>query len=185
MGQPVTFAAVAGLALAGTGLGLYLGESAVAEIDPAHYGSYGGSRFFADLVPNPPDRDSPPAPAYANAPLPTDYGTGCIGCSRASVEYLSFDAEPAFADIAYIDPDAYAPHSPEEIVAEVEADLAAAATARERRERVLRYAHFQVAAGEEAETAEPKPVRAAQSVSRTAGDCLGEDRCAGTQAPGI
>ena len=47
------------LAIAGSVGGVYLGRSAISEINPAYYDEP-EPRFHADLVPNPPDFEAPP-----------------------------------------------------------------------------------------------------------------------------
>lgn len=51
MPLPTTLPIAAALAIAGTIAGIQLGRSAIAEIDPAHFGAPESARFFADLVP--------------------------------------------------------------------------------------------------------------------------------------
>src|SRR5687768_17027176 len=100
MANPFTISTVTALALTGAGLGLYLGKSAIAEINPAYFGgAYSESRFHADLVPNRPNFDAQQA-RLQDASLVSGYGTGCVGCLTYPEEYFP-NPEPAIEYAAY------------------------------------------------------------------------------------
>ena len=89
MPHPLTLSTLAVLAVAGTVGGVFLGRSAIAEINPAYYDEP-ETRFHADLVPNPPGFD---APSVRQAGYLTDgeaasaLGTGCVNCLTYPEEY--------------------------------------------------------------------------------------------------
>lgn len=133
MPHPFTISTLAALAVAGSVGGVYLGRSAIAEINPAYYNEP-ETRFHADLVPNPPGFDAPPvheagylSPSETYAAL----GSGCVNC-RAYPEDLypvhdsSVDEyQPGYAEMIEApapQPAAYTPDPQEE--AERAADLA-------------------------------------------------------------
>ncbi|MDP8912328.1 MAG: hypothetical protein M3N39_01970 [Pseudomonadota bacterium] len=84
MAHPLTLPTAALLALAGIGAGIYLGHSAIAEINPMYF-SQPATRFHADLSANRPFESAPPAllPQARDPAL----GTGCIGCRTYPEEY--------------------------------------------------------------------------------------------------
>lgn len=187
MAHPITLPTVAALALAGMGLGVYLGKSAIAEINPAHFSAFSGSSFYSDLVPNPPDRDA--ASELRDASFTADYAMKCVGCrtyreDNAPVfaaeleDYEPYEAEFADYDAAYVAPAA-------DIIEDVDREIAEVAR-RAARESVARYAHFPVSKREQSarivmassETApKPEPARA--------DDCTSNSSCAGAPTPGI
>jgi len=129
------------LALAGIGSGLYLGKSAIGEINPAHFASpYAGSRFHADLVPN---RSNGAPASLQQAGLATDYGSGCLGCRTYPEEYFPRH-DPAVDDSIYA---SAGETPPDEIVAEVDREIAFASS-RAERASVERYMHYSVSADE-------------------------------------
>jgi len=77
MGYTLSSGIFAGLAVAGIGSGIYLGQAAIAEIDPIYF-QKPPTRFHADLSPNRPS-DSAPRPMLA-ATGGLSLGTGCVGC---------------------------------------------------------------------------------------------------------
>jgi hypothetical protein len=86
MAHPLTFPMIGALALAGVGVGIQLGYSAVGEINPMYF-SKPETRFHADLS------AAPPSFASAAAPMPgqvRDFalGTGCLGCRTYPEEYF-------------------------------------------------------------------------------------------------
>src|SRR5688572_17930437 len=95
MPHPLTLPAVAGLALLGSGAGIWLGNSAISEINPVYY-SEAEDRFHADLAPyRSPDWAQVQVTEYQDAGLITGLGGGCIGC-RAWPEEYAPRADPAF-----------------------------------------------------------------------------------------
>lgn len=88
MPHSLTWPIVAGLSLVGAASGVYLGQSAVSEIDPAYF-RQPEARFHADLVPNrSPDWAKVQVGEYQQAALVTGLGDGCIGCRAYPVDYI-------------------------------------------------------------------------------------------------
>lgn len=183
MAQFISLPAIAAMALAGAASGLYLGNSAIDEIDPTYmFADEGESRFYADLVPAASRVDDPPRPLH-DALLDQGLGSGCVGCITYPEEYAP-DHESRID--AYIG--AYAAYSPpptaEEIVTEVDAVLAEAA--RTRFEEVERYAYYPVRP--DAKVGEPAQAVAVREVAikhAAEVDCLVKTQCAGQPTPGI
>jgi hypothetical protein len=90
MPATTTLPVLAGLSILGAALGVNLGRSAVAEINPAYY-QEPEEHFHADLVPyRSPDWAQAQAAGYQAAQQPVvigDLGSGCIGCRDYPVEY--------------------------------------------------------------------------------------------------
>lgn len=89
MPQKLTIATLAVLTVAGSLTGVYLGRSAVAEINPAYYDEP-ETRFHADLVPDRPSFDAPPvrrAGYLTQAETNQALGRGCVGCLTYPEEY--------------------------------------------------------------------------------------------------
>ena len=84
MAHPLTLPTAGLLALAGIGVGIHLGHSAIAEINPMYF-SEPPTRFHADLSANRP-LDSAPPTLLAAAKDPA-LGSGCIGCRTFPEEY--------------------------------------------------------------------------------------------------
>lgn len=90
-----TMPVMAGLAILGTALGVHLGKSAIAEIDPVHF-SDPEPRFHADLVPHARgDWAQVQVAEYRQAAASDGYGDGCIRCPEFPVEYAP-EPHPAF-----------------------------------------------------------------------------------------
>ena len=92
MPATTTLPILAGLAIAGSALGISLGQSAVSEINPAYFNEAEDS-FHSDLVPyRSPDWAQVHAAEYRAAQqqpvLVGDLGSGCIGCRDYPVEYV-------------------------------------------------------------------------------------------------
>ncbi|MFN3388353.1 MAG: hypothetical protein ACK40O_05430 [Allosphingosinicella sp.] len=86
---------MAGLAVLGTAVGVQLGQSAIAEINPAHFSSP-EPRFHADLVPNAGRNWEQVQLAELRQAAASDgYGDGCIRCPEFPVEYVP-EPHPAF-----------------------------------------------------------------------------------------
>jgi hypothetical protein len=86
-----TLPVIAGLSILGAALGITLGNSAVAEINPAYFNE-AEDDFHSDLVPN---RSSDWAQVhqaeYRAAQQPVlvgELGTGCVGCRDYPVAYV-------------------------------------------------------------------------------------------------
>ncbi|HYG49165.1 MAG TPA: hypothetical protein VD846_14635 [Allosphingosinicella sp.] len=86
-----TLPVVAGLSILGAALGVTLGKSAIAEINPAYF-SEPEDDFHADLVPyRSPDWAQVHAAEYRAAQQPVivgELGSGCIGCRDYPVAYV-------------------------------------------------------------------------------------------------
>jgi hypothetical protein len=88
MAHPLTLPTVAGLALLGSATGIYLGNSAISQINPAYY-SEPETRFHSDLTPyRSPDWAQVQVTEYGDAGLIEGLGTGCIGCRAYPEEYI-------------------------------------------------------------------------------------------------
>ena len=86
MAHPLTVPTIGVLALAGAGLGLYLGNSAISEINPLYF-TDPPSRFHADLTPNGSAHLSDYRPRLAGGDV-QGLGDGCIGCRDYPEEYF-------------------------------------------------------------------------------------------------
>ena len=86
-----TLPIVAGLAILGSALGVGLGKSAIAEINPAYFNE-AEDDFHADLVPyRSPDWAQVHQAEYRAAQQPVivgELGSGCVGCRTYPVEYV-------------------------------------------------------------------------------------------------
>ncbi|HWH18327.1 MAG TPA: hypothetical protein VNT77_08355 [Allosphingosinicella sp.] len=179
MAHPFTLPTLAALAVGGAGLGVYLGKSAISEIDPLYFSSpYSESKFFADLVPNPPG-DGVPA-NIQNISLPTDYGTGCVGC-RMQAELYHPVTEVRIP--VYSVPYAYEPVRPDQGVEEIDSDSKLARRAA--RESIERYAHYQVSSEEPARLTRAASPKAGEGEGQGGPGCEAESQCEGDPTPGI
>ena len=80
MAYPIALPAIAGLTVMGAACGLWLGKSAISEINPIYY-SEQETRFHADLVPyRSPDWAKVQVAELQQAGLGEDYGRFCLGC---------------------------------------------------------------------------------------------------------
>lgn len=185
MAHWMTLPVAATLAIGGTGLGVFLGQSAVAEIDPVYFSSPpSGSRFHADLSPNPGTRD------WSNQSLPDARQVSfydCVGCRTYPEEYRP-TTDPEFE--AYVA--SYAMAEPDVIIDDVDREIAAMtrrAAIEAEFETVARYTDYPVAADAEREDAAlayatpdyapPEPVATGEK------GCTGATQCAGAPTPGI
>lgn len=86
MAHPITLPTLGILALLGTGAGVHLGRSAIAEINPAYFDwSERSSSFYADLTPQ---GSSHSAPQALSAGDEQSYSrVNCIGCNTYPEEY--------------------------------------------------------------------------------------------------
>jgi hypothetical protein len=84
-----TLPIMAGLSIVGAALGITLGHSAIAEINPAYF-SEAEDEFHADLAPyRSPDWSQGQQSEVAQQPVVVgDLGTGCVGCRTYPVEYV-------------------------------------------------------------------------------------------------
>ena len=80
MAYPIALPAIAGLSIMGAACGIWLGKSAVSEINPVYY-QEPETRFHADLVPyRSPDWAKVQAVELQQAGMGEDYGRFCLGC---------------------------------------------------------------------------------------------------------
>jgi len=156
---------IGALAVAGGALGLHLGNSAIAEIDPSYFQDP-PTRFHSDLSPY---RSAPSAP-YAGAaegPAPLVLGTGCVGCRTYPEEYYP-QTDPA-VEALYDSPDAAEP--PIELAAASTNEDQALAERQAMLDRLDRYARFAVTAGEQpSEPSVPTEVAADSEATAIQGD---------------
>ena len=159
MAHQLTWPTIGVLALLGTGAGVHLGYSAIAEINPVHFASsQPRSSFHADLVPNRPSDSAPIALAADDDDM---LGAACVGCRAYPEEY--YPIHDASVDGGY-DSDWASEESAEavELAAYAVETLAEVARRKADMERVERYAHAPVTADEQfasAETAASEPQR--------------------------
>jgi hypothetical protein len=145
-----TLPVMAGLSILGAALGITLGKSAVAEINPAYFNE-AEDEFHSDLVPyRSPDWGQVHQAEYRAAQQPArvgELGSGCVGCSDYPVAYVPRH-DPSV--------DLYANgeliRAPEPTVVTV----AAAPPADPAREQIVRYASYPV-------SAEERPVEVAEA----------------------
>ena len=154
MPASTTLPVVAGLSILGAALGISLGKSAIAEINPAYFSDPEES-FHSDLVPyRSPDWAQVHAAEYRAAQQPVlvgDLGSGCIGCRDYPVEYAPVH-DPAVDGYA----DGYAASVPppaQVIVVETPAPDSA-------RERIQAYSTYPV-------SAEERPVQVVEAPAGT------------------
>ena len=145
-----TLPVMAGLSILGAALGITLGKSAVAEINPAYFNE-AEDDFHADLVPNRgSDRAQAHQAEYRAAQQPVlvgELGSGCVGCRDYPVAYVPRH-DPA------VDPYASGEllRAPEPTIVTV----AAAQAPDPAREQIVRYASYPV-------SAEERPVEVAEA----------------------
>jgi hypothetical protein len=102
MPQSIALSSLALLAAGGAMGGVYLGRSAVAEIDPAHYASTAPSKFYAELVPG---GYTPGEARPLGEPGAEGFGDGCVNCRTYPVEYVpQHDGSVDAVQSAYPDP---------------------------------------------------------------------------------
>jgi hypothetical protein len=166
MPHPLTLPVVAGLALLGTGAGLWLGNSAISQINPVYY-SEAEDRFHADLVPyRSPDWAQVQVTEYQDAGLIEGLGSGCIGCRTWPEEYVP-RSDPGMDGVedGWAASTAYSP-------TEVQAALAEAPDDPEW-EQVGRYASYQVSADERAEEEADRAALRAESAEEEEREPIG------------
>lgn len=95
MDRKTTLPVMAGLAILGTAAGVQLGQSAIAEINPAHF-SEAEPRFHADLVPHARGGWAQvQVTEFHQAAAGDGYGPGCVRCPEFPIEYVP-EPHPAF-----------------------------------------------------------------------------------------
>jgi len=145
-----TLPIMAGLSVLGAALGITLGKSAIAEINPAYFNE-AEDDFHADLVPyRSPDWAQVQQVEYRAAQQPVvvgELGSGCIGCRTYPVEYVPRH-DPAV--------DRYAE---EELLRAPEPTVVTVAQAPDpARERIQAYASYPVTSEEKAVQVAEAPV---------------------------
>ena len=153
MAYATTLPVLAGLSLLGAAVGVHLGRSAIAEINPAYF-SEPETRFHADLAPH---RDADwaqvQAAEYQQAQASDGLGDGCVNCRAYPEEYYP---RPEPAVDGYADGwAASAAAQPVEIVFVEQAPDPA-------RQQIERYASYPVSA-REAQGATDAPAEEAEA----------------------
>ncbi|HET9639465.1 MAG TPA: hypothetical protein VFP12_09690 [Allosphingosinicella sp.] len=143
-----TLPILAGLSILGAALGITLGKSAIAEINPAYFNE-AEDDFHADLVPyQSPDWAQVHQAEYRAAQQPVivgELGSGCIGCRTYPVEYVP-QHDPAVEH--YADGELLRAPEPTQVVVAEAPDPA--------REQIQRYASYPV-------SSEERPVEVAEA----------------------
>ena len=93
MAHSLTVPTLSVLTLLGAGLGVHLGHSAVAEIDPVYFGDP-PARFHSDLVPHRPVA----APHVLAGQEVLQLAPACIGCGSVATEIYPIYEAPAAPD---------------------------------------------------------------------------------------
>jgi hypothetical protein len=114
MGYPIALPAIAGLSILGAASGVWLGKSAVSEINPIYYDE-AETRFHADLAPyRSPDWSKVQTAELQQASTGEDYGRFCLGCIDYPQEvYFARTREPDGLDdgwsasASYAEPEVY------------------------------------------------------------------------------
>jgi hypothetical protein len=170
------------LTVAGAGLGVYLGKSAIAEMNPAYFTSP-VSTFHADLVAAAPNFGT--SPLTARSETFEGLGTGCVRCPEAPVEFASV------TEVGFEDPEPALVRNPEIVLAEIDRDIGLQLARRQAHAGVERYAHYPLSAEEEQKvtlasaTAEAvEPLDAAHPAEPTPAEEASTER-PGESLPGI
>ena len=151
-----TLPIMAGLSILGAALGITLGKSAIAEINPAYFNE-GDDEFHADLAAyRSPDWAQVHQAEYRAVQQPVivgELGSGCIGCRAYPVEYVprhdpAVDAYVEGGLIRAPEPTVVTPAEP-------------APAADPDRERIVRYASYPV-------SSEERPVQTAAEAAEAA-----------------
>ena len=157
-----TLPVLAGLSILGAALGITLGNSAIAEINPAYFNE-AEDDFHADLVPyRSSDWGQVHQAEYRSAQQPVivgELGSGCVGCRTYPVEYIPRH-DPAverYAEGGY--GESRVLRAPEPTYVE---GVATAVAPDPDRERIVRYASYPLSSEESpAEVAEAPVVEEA------------------------
>ena len=166
MAKSAKLSALGGLVVGGAALGLYLGSSAISEINPAYYSTpLSRSNFHADLVPNQTDR-STAQPLIETAVEEIGLSSGCFGCSSRPQEYVpGSDYSVSDDDSGYSG--SGPTHTADLIIAKAE-EHASKALGLAEIEDITRYSRFQVSEDEkEPETDAPASIPKADEGSDT------------------
>lgn len=182
MPGPVSLSAVTALAVAGAGLGLYLGKTAIAEINPAYFDtSHSPASFHADLTANPPGLEGVPL-AQPAAATDAGLGSGCVRCPTYSAGY----APVTEVVVQTYSRPATTTRDPEIVLAEIDREIALSLARREATENIERYAHFPVSAEEEREaTLVPASAEAPAAVPESSEAAPPKAERPGDSLPGV
>ena len=149
-----TLPVMAGLSILGAALGITLGKSAIAEINPAYFNE-AEDEFHADLVPyRSADWARVQQAEYRTAQQPVvvgELGTGCVGCADYPVAYV-----PRYDPAVDLYSDGELLRAPEPTIVTVAAAAEAQAAPDPDRERLQLYASYPVSSAE-------KPVQVAEA----------------------
>jgi hypothetical protein len=86
MAQVWTVSTLAALTLVGAGVGVHLGQTAIADINPLYFSMPGGTKSYTALTPNKPS-DVYHA-GFAKVDDGSGLGDGCVGCRAYPEEYV-------------------------------------------------------------------------------------------------
>ncbi len=176
MGNPFTLPTLTMLTVVGAGAGLFLGNSALSEIDPVYFSSpVRESSFHADLVPGHPSWDAAAGAPVQNAAFASGFGTGCVNCRTYPEEYLPVPDSDFEARIASYD----SPARPDDY-ADVSATAPESADFDNASSNIDRYTRFAVSADDQ-----PAAVVQSAAAPAPATDCAVAEQCAGDPTPGI
>jgi hypothetical protein len=155
-----TLPIMAGLSILGAALGITLGKSAIAEINPAYFDE-AEDEFHADLAAyRSPDWAQVQQTEYRAAQQPVivgELGAGCVGCRDYPVAYVPRH-DPA-VDLYADNYEASAPQPAQVVIVETPAPDPD-------RERIQRYASYPVSSDE-------KPVQVAEAPAEEAASPTG------------
>ena len=154
MPASTTLPVMAGLSILGAALGITLGKSAIAEINPAYFNE-AEDDFHADLVPSA-DWAQVHQAEYRAAQQPVlvgELGSGCVGCRTYPVDYVPQHDPAVDRYVEGGNAEDRLLRAPEPTYVE---GVATAAAPDPGREQILRYASYPV-------SAEEKPVEVAEA----------------------
>ena len=158
MSARVTLPILALLAVAGAGGGVWLGHSAIAEVDPAYFRD-GEVSFHADRVPNrSPDWAQVQAHEYVEASTIQGLGDGCFDCGVPPIQLHSAPA-PTVYEVRWSDGGDAAAEAVPAVLVEEEPDPEL--------ERVVLYSSYPITT-REAEAREAREAREAEEAAELA-----------------
>lgn len=156
MPASTTLPVMAGLSILGAALGITLGKSAIAEINPAYFNE-AEDDFHADLVPyRSPDWAQVHQAEYRAAQQPVlvgELGSGCVGCRTYPVDYVPKHDPAVDRYVEGGNAEDRLLRAPEPTFVE---GVATAAAPDPGREQIVRYASYPV-------SSEEKPVEVAEA----------------------
>lgn len=162
MAKSAKLSVLGGLVVGGAALGLYLGSSAISEINPAYYSTpLSRSAFHADLVPNRSDR-SDAQPVIETAVADIGLGSDCVGCSTRPEEYLPGGSDHSVGDLGGAFTGSAPTHTADLIIAKAEEHALKALSLAEM-DDITRYSEYRVSQDEE----EPEPAETSGTAAET------------------